>query len=147
MVRFYQEGDGDHFIRAGHLKIEESFDDAAQGVTDVLRGDDLVPSTPRQLLLYEALGLPAPRFGHLPLVRGEDGRRLAKRHGDTRLSHYRALGVPPERVVGLLAAWSGLVPGPVEVSAAELRAGFALAKVPRAEVTFTAADDRWLLSR
>lgn len=119
-------------------------DDAAQGVTHVIRGDDLVPSTPRQLLLYEALSLPAPRFAHLPLVRGEDGRRLAKRHGDTRLSHYRALGVRPERVLGLLAAWSGLGPR-AEVSASELVAGgLEWSRVPAGDVTFRAADDLWL---
>ena len=56
-------------------------DDAAQGVTEVIRGDDLIPSTPRQLLLYDVLGLAPPRFGHVPLVVGPDGRRLAKRHG------------------------------------------------------------------
>ncbi len=58
-------------------------DDAAQGVTEVLRADDLLPSTPRQLLLYRALGLVAPQFAHVPLVVGKDGLRLAKRHGDT----------------------------------------------------------------
>jgi len=80
-------------------------DDAAQGITDVIRGDDLIPSTPRQLLLYDCLGLPAPRFAHVPLVVGPDGRRLAKRHGDTRLSTLRGSGVRPEGLVGLLA-WS-----------------------------------------
>ena len=80
-------------------------DDAAQGVTEVIRGDDLVPSTPRQLLLYAALGLRPPRFFHLPLVVGPDGRRLAKRHGDTRLSALRQAGVRAEMLVGLLA-WS-----------------------------------------
>ncbi len=120
-------------------------DDAAQGITHVIRGDDLVPSTPRQLLLYEALGLPAPRFAHLPLVRGADGRRLAKRHGDTRVAHYRALGVRPERVVGLLAAWSGLGPRGAEVSARDLVAGgLEWSRVPAGDVTFQGADDRWL---
>lgn len=119
-------------------------DDAAQGVTDVIRGDDLVPSTPRQLLLYEALGLTAPRFAHLPLVRGEDGRRLAKRHGDTRLSHYRACGVRPERVVGLLAAWSGLG-ARGDVSVRDLIAGgLDWSRVPGGDVTFHGSDDRWL---
>jgi glutamyl-tRNA synthetase len=80
-------------------------DDAAQGVTEVVRGDDLVPSTPRQLLLYEALGLPPPRFVHVPLVVGPDGRRLAKRHGDTRLTALRAGGMTAGRLLGLLA-WS-----------------------------------------
>ena len=80
-------------------------DDAVMGVTEVVRGDDLVASTPRQLLLYEALGLQAPRFAHVPLVVGPDGRRLAKRHGDTRLSALRQAGARPEMLVGLLA-WS-----------------------------------------
>jgi glutamyl-tRNA synthetase len=80
-------------------------DDAAQGVTEVLRGDDLIPSTPRQMLLYHALGLQAPTFAHVPLVVGPDGRRLAKRHGDTRLAALRAAGVAPEALIGLVA-WS-----------------------------------------
>lgn len=82
-------------------------DDAAQGITQVIRGDDLVPSTPRQLLLYRALALTPPRFGHVPLVVGPDGRRLAKRHGDSRLSTLRQQGVPPETLIGLLAASCG----------------------------------------
>ncbi len=80
-------------------------DDAAQGVTEVIRGDDLVPSTPRQLVLYCALGLTPPKFAHVPLVVGPDGRRLAKRHGDTRLSALRADGVTAVALLGLLA-WS-----------------------------------------
>src|SRR5207247_2298231 len=80
-------------------------DDAANGVTEVIRGDDLVPSTPRQLQLYAALGLKAPCFAHVPLVVGPDGRRLAKRHGDTRLCALRETGISAEAVLGLLA-WS-----------------------------------------
>jgi len=80
-------------------------DDAAMNITEVIRGDDLIASTPRQLLLYAALGLTPPSFTHVPLVVGRDGRRLAKRHGDTRLSSLRAAGVRPESLVGLLA-WS-----------------------------------------
>lgn len=80
-------------------------DDAAMGITEVVRGDDLIPSTPRQLLLYEALELKPPLFAHVPLVTGPDGRRLAKRHGDTRLVQMRACGVAAEAVLGLLA-WS-----------------------------------------
>jgi glutamyl-tRNA synthetase len=80
-------------------------DDAALGVSEVVRGDDLLLSTPRQLLLYAALGLTPPRFVHVPLVVGPDGRRLAKRHGDTRLASLRGAGVPPDALLGLLA-WS-----------------------------------------
>ena len=80
-------------------------DDADQHITEVIRGDDLIPSTPRQLLLYRALQLQPPQFTHVPLVVGPDGRRLAKRHGDTRLSSLRMAGVKPEALLGLLA-WS-----------------------------------------
>src|SRR5947209_9121437 len=92
-------------------------DDADQGVTDVVRGDDLVPSTPRQLLLYRALGLTPPRFSHVPLVVGPDGRRLAKRHGDTRLSALRQGGIRAEALLGLLAWSCGWQPTLAPVSA------------------------------
>jgi glutamyl-tRNA synthetase len=104
-------------------------DDAAQGVTDVLRADDLLPSTPRQLLLYEALGLAAPRFTHVPLVVGADGRRLAKRHGDTSLRWFRQQGVAAERLVGHLAFLCGLSARGHECRAADLLSRFDLAKL------------------
>ena len=78
-------------------------DDAAMGVTQVVRGDDLVPSTPRQILLHRALGFEPPEFGHLPLVLGPDGRRLAKRDGSVKLASLRAAGVDARELVGLLA--------------------------------------------
>jgi glutamyl-tRNA synthetase len=106
-------------------------DDAAMGVTDVVRGDDLLASTGRQLLLYAALGLAAPRFAHVPLVVGADGERLAKRHGALSLGELRAGGADPRAVVGLLAELSGLAPAGARVAAAELRAGFSLGKLPR----------------
>jgi len=84
-------------------------DDAAMGVTEVVRGDDLLPATPPQMLIYDALGLRKPAFFHVPLVVGPDGRRLAKRHGDTRISAFRAAGVSPEDVIGFLAHASGIV--------------------------------------
>ncbi len=105
-------------------------DDADNGVTHVVRGDDLVPSTPRQILLYRALGLTPPQFAHVPLVVGPDGRRLAKRHGDTRLSAIRAAGVPAEAVVGLLAWSCGWLASPTPVTAAELVPRFDLAAIP-----------------
>ncbi len=119
-------------------------DDAAMGVTEVVRGDDLLPSTHRQLLLYEALGLPAPRFVHVPLVVGPDARRLAKRHGDTRLSRVRAAGVRPERVVGLLASWCGWTRRGEELSAADLVDRFDLGTLPHAPIVYTDADRAFL---
>lgn len=117
-------------------------DDAAQGVTEVLRADDLLPSTPRQLLLYRALGLTPPHFVHVPLVVGGDGLRLAKRHGDTSLRHFRECGVGPERLVGYLAFSCGLRPRGVECSPADLLRDFDLARLPRGPVR---GDDHGLL--
>jgi glutamyl-tRNA synthetase len=112
-------------------------DDAAQGVTEVVRGDDLVPSTPRQLLLYQALGLPQPRFVHVPLVVGPDGRRLAKRHGDTRLSSLRDAGVRPEMLLGLLA-WSCRWIADIEpITLQELLPLFCLETIPREPFVLT----------
>jgi glutamyl-tRNA synthetase len=105
-------------------------DDAGMGVTDVVRGDDLLPSTARQLLLYRALGLDAPRFAHVPLVVGEDGARLAKRHGALSLGELRERGAEPGAVVALLAELSGLRVG-ARVTPRELVAGFDLASTPR----------------
>jgi glutamyl-tRNA synthetase len=121
-------------------------DDHRFGVTQVVRGDDLLPSTARQILLHEALGLaPIPAYTHLPLIVGEDGRRLAKRHGDTRLVRYRDDGVRPERVVGLLASWSGVCDAPEEMTSREFAERFRLDTMPRTERVCRAEDERWLL--
>ncbi len=122
-------------------------DDAASGVTDVVRGDDLLASTARQITLYRLLGLGEPPvYWHVPLVRGTDGRRLAKRHGDTRIDHYRAHGVPAERVIGLLAWWSGAADRPEPMSAEGFAERFDPGTMPRDDITFREADDRWLTS-
>lgn len=107
-------------------------DDAAGGITEVVRGDDLVPSTPRQLLLYEALGWRPPTFVHVPLVVGPDGRRLAKRHGDTRLAALRQAGVRPQALVGLLAWSCGWLERAEPISARALVPRFRLATIPPA---------------
>jgi glutamyl-tRNA synthetase len=112
-------------------------DDARMGVTEVIRGDDLIPSTPRQCQLYAALGLSPPVFAHVPLVVGPDGRRLAKRHGDTRLEALRARGVPPERLLGLLAWSCGWLPRPEPVRLAELLPRFDLGTIPPRPLVLT----------
>ena len=83
-------------------------DDADQGIGEVVRGADLVDSTPRQLLLYGLLGLPAPSYAHVPLVLGADGRRLSKRHGAVTLADRRALGEKPGEVLAWMARSLGL---------------------------------------
>ena len=83
-------------------------DDADTGITDVLRGEDLLASTPRQLLLYRALGLRPPSFAHVPLLTEPTGRRLAKRDGVFSVAELRRRSIPAERIIGMLASWSGL---------------------------------------
>ena len=120
-------------------------DDVRQGIDQIVRGDDLLASTPRQMLLYERLHYTTlPTYTHLPLVIGEDGRRLAKRHGDSRLTHYREQGIAPERVLGLLAEWCGLGPRR-ELSLDEFLNGFNISRLSHDPVVFTEADDAWLL--
>ncbi|MEM7628498.1 MAG: glutamate--tRNA ligase family protein [Planctomycetota bacterium] len=102
-------------------QLAATVDDARQGVDRIVRGDDLLDSGARQALLRGHLGLsPEPIHLHHPLVRGADGRRLAKRHGDTRLASLRDLGVPAERVVGLVAWWLGATPRRGELAARHL---------------------------
>ena len=106
-------------------------DDADMGVTEVLRGDDLLPSTPRQLLLYQALDIVPPRFIHVPLVVGTDGHRLAKRHGDTRLTSLRQAGVKSEMLVGMLAWSCGWLPRIEPITPRDLLPLYRLASIPR----------------
>jgi glutamyl-tRNA synthetase len=121
-------------------------DDARQGVTDVMRGDDLLPSAARQTLLYQALNLPMPRWWHLPLVLNEKGHRLAKRDSHMHLETYRERGVTAERIIGLLAKWCGINRENHEMSAHDFLQRFVLDTLPHAPVRFTAADHQWLVS-
>ncbi len=83
-------------------------DDAEMKITLVLRGDDHLSNTPKQILLYEALGRPVPEFAHVPLILGPDGRRLSKRHGATAVGDYAKEGILPEAMFNFLAllGWS-----------------------------------------
>jgi glutamyl-tRNA synthetase len=126
-------------------QLAVAVDDARQGVSDVVRGDDLLRSTARQMWLYRFLQLgPRPRYWHVPLVLGPDGRRLAKRHGDTRLAWYRQQGTCAHRVIGLLARWCGLVDERVTMDAAQFLDCFSIDRLPRSAMTFTAEDHAWL---
>ena len=106
-------------------------DDILSGVTEVIRGDDLLPVTPAQILIAKALGYTPPRYCHVPLVVGPDGRRLAKRHGDTRISAYRAAGVRPERILGFLAGSCGWASSGEEIALVDLIERFDLSSVDR----------------
>ena len=133
-------GEGDDFVvhRSDGLyayQLAVVVDDLAMGITEVVRGADLLSSTPRQIALYRALGAAPPTFAHVPLVLGEDGQRLAKRHGAIALSDFRARGVSPQAVIGRLAASLAIVPTDAPVSAHELLAHFELSRLPKAATT------------
>lgn len=113
-------------------------DDALMGVNQVVRGRDLLSSTPRQLWLQEVLGLPHPAYYHVPLLCSDDGRRLSKRDGDLDLGALRAAGTRPEQVVGQLACWAGLLDRPEPVTAAELLPDFSWDRVTRWDINVRA---------
>ena len=98
-----QRNDG---VPAYHLAVV--VDDADQGVSEVIRGDDLLSVTPQQVVLQRRLGLPTPRYGHVPLVLAPDGSRLAKRHGAVTLADLAARGHGPTAVRALLLASLGV---------------------------------------
>lgn len=106
-------------------------DDLAMGVTEVVRGDDLLAATPAQILIARALGGKPPAWCHVPLVVGPDGRRLAKRHGDTRVSSFRERGRSPEEILGFLAASCGWCERGERIGLAGLLPRFTLDTVPR----------------
>lgn len=116
-------------------------DDGDYGVTEVVRGDDLLSSTPRQLLLAEALGISSPSYAHVPLVIGRDGRRLAKRHGDTRISSFRRRGITGDELVGYLAWTCGLRAEPTPVAPRDLCADFDFGRIDTEPFVFV--EDPW----
>jgi glutamyl-tRNA synthetase len=128
-------------------QLAVTVDDAVQGVTQVLRGRDLVASTARQLALYRALGLTPPdQWAHVPFVQ-DAGRRMAKRDGDLSLRQLRESGVPATRVIGLLAFSAGLLPAPRPATAAEPVGEFDIARIPREDFVLTEAHQGWLQGR
>jgi glutamyl-tRNA synthetase len=119
-------------------------DDILMGITHVIRGDDHLTNTPRQIQLYEALGSPLPQFAHVPMILGEDKKRLSKRHGATSVESYREAGYLPEALVNFLArlGWSH---GDQEIfSLEELVSLFDLDGVGRSAGVFNAEKLLWL---
>ena len=119
-------------------------DDADMGITHVIRGDEHLNNTPKQILLYRGLGKPVPRFLHVPLILGEDRSRLSKRHGDTAVLEYRDRGFLPEALVNFIVrlGWSH---GDDEVfSLDDLIDVFALEGINKSAAVFEEAKLRWL---
>jgi glutamyl-tRNA synthetase len=128
-------------------QLAVAVDDARQGVTDVVRGHDLLPSAARQQVIYAAIDSTPPRWWHVPLIRGEDGLRLAKRHGDTRVSSFAEAGVPSDRIMGLMALWCGIgdsdMPRPMDAS--EFATTFDITRLSPEDITLTKEHLAWLI--
>ncbi len=123
-------------------------DDAETGVNAILRGDDLLDSAARQKHLRKLLGINhEPQYWHLPLILGPDGHRLAKRHGNTRLSYYRDQGATAQKILGLIGYFSGMLDCPRPIEMQELQELFDIERLPREPVTFTAGDNDYLLGK
>ena len=127
-------------------------DDFDMGVTEVIRGADHISNTPKQLLLYRALGVEAPRFAHLPLILGPDKQRLSKRHGATAVGAYRETGVLPEALVNFLALL-GWAPPPADdgtpreiLTLDEMVSAFSLEAVSRSNAVFDLDKLGWMNS-
>jgi len=121
-------------------------DDLAMGITQVVRGDDILASTPRQIFLYRLLEAEPPVYAHLPLVLDEQGERLAKRHQSLTLAELRDAGISAQAVVGYLAWRAGLQDAPRPCPAQSLVPGFSFAGLPGAPVILP-ADIRDALRR
>ena len=137
---------GDFVIRRADgtfsYQLASAVDDLDAGVTHIVRGEDLQDSSARQTFLRSGLasGRPAIRHLHLPLIVGSDGRKLAKRHGDTRLAELRRAGWTAGRVRSLLAEWSGIEGLPHDASPEEWARRFRLDRLPPEPVMFNPID-------
>ena len=120
-------------------------DDHLMEISDVIRGDDHISNTPRQILLYQALGWETPRFAHVPMILGDDGSRLSKRHGATSVAAYRDLGYLPEAMVNFLALLGWSFDGQREMfTLPELEQAFKLERVGSNPAIFNLEKLEWM---
>ncbi len=129
---------GDFIVRRSDgvyaYQLAVTVDDALMGITHVVRGADLLPSTARQIFLFRALGFAPPVYGHVPLLVAPDGRRLAKRDRDLDLGCLRALKKTPEEIIGRLAFLSGFVDHYEKLKARDLIPLFSWDRIPRENI-------------
>ena len=134
---------GDFVVRRADgvyvYQLAVTVDDALAGVTQVVRGTDLLSSAPRQMYLQSLLGFPHPEYAHVPMLLAPDGRRLSKRDKDLDLSYLRQ-HITPEKLIGVLACAAGLQDSPAPISAKELSAHFSFEKI-RGDAIYLDAKD------
>ncbi len=134
---------GDFVVRRADgvyvYQLAVTVDDGEAGVTEVVRGMDLLSSAPRQMYLQDLFGFSHPQYGHVPLLLAPDGRRLSKRDKDLDLGYLR-LHLTPERLIGNLAHSCGLLEKNIPISAAELCSEFSWEKLRKTDIYLDAAD-------
>ncbi len=120
-------------------------DDANMGITHVIRGDDHLSNTPRQILIYEALGMEVPTFAHLPMILGPDGKKLSKRHGATNVEDYRDRGFVSDAMVNYLALLGWSLDGETTVISRDVLASeFSLDRISKKDAVFDEEKLAWL---
>jgi len=120
-------------------------DDSEMHITHVIRGDDHLSNTPRQILVYEALGRPVPVFAHLPMIWGPDGRKLSKRHGATSVEAFREEGYLPEALLNYLALLGWSLDGETTIVLAEtLKSQFSLDRIAKSPAVFDHEKLLWM---
>lgn len=115
-------------------QLASTVDDALMGVNLVIRGNDLLESSPRQILILKRLGYEIPQYAHIPLILDQKGERLAKRHGDLSLRALRKRGIKPEKVLGLIAYWANIQNSPDPSSLKEMLKNFSISKISTANI-------------
>lgn len=151
-VSFDSNGIGDFVIvKSDGLPVYNYavvLDDALMEITHVIRAEEHLSNTPRQILVYQALGLPLPTFGHISLILGKDRSKMSKRHGATSVDQYKALGYLPAAVVNFLALLGWAPPGEQEIfSSAELIELFSLDHVAKNPAVFDIDKLNWINSQ
>lgn len=131
---------GDFVVRRADgvyvYQLAVTVDDGESGVTEVVRGQDLLSSAPRQMYLQELFGFPHPAYGHVPMLLAPDGRRLSKRDKDLDLGYLRT-AMTPEMLIGTLAFSAGILDREIPISAKELSAEFSWDKLQGEAITMT----------
>jgi len=151
-IRFPNEAQDDFVIARGDgtplYNLAVAVDDAEMGITDVIRGDDHLSNTPKQVMVLAALGVDPPRYAHLPLLHGPDGKKLSKRHGAASVQELRDAGYLPAAVRNYLAllGW-GTDDDTTLMSTDELVARFDVAQVGKASAIFDERKLRWVNGR
>ena len=115
-------------------QLAVAVDDALMGINQVVRGRDILISTPRQIALLKLLGYGAPAYAHVPLLLDAEGQRLAKRHQSLALRNLRQTGADPRRITGFLGSLAGCNPGGKAASPAELLPHFSLLRLPAEDI-------------